>query len=115
MNYYYISNLDTDVRKGNVTAKIVQVPPLRYGEQYHVFIAHSRVQSEFVEGTLRKRLQDDYHIKCCGVDEDFRPGVSLVNNTVNCIKKSRKVILLVSKDYLESNWTVSYTLNTRQL
>ena len=73
-----------------------------HGEEYHAFIAHSRVETAFVEG-LAASLEDE-GIHCSFYEKHFTPGKSLVQNICEHVAKSRKIILVISQNYLDSKW-----------
>ena len=73
-----------------------------HGEEYHAFIAHSRVETAFVEG-LAAYLEDE-GIHCSFYEKHFTPGKSLVQNICEHVAKSRKIILVISQNYLDSKW-----------
>lgn len=48
--------------------------------------------------------------KVCLHERDFAAGVPITENIVNCVDRSKKTVIFVSKKYMESQWC-SYELN----
>lgn len=73
---------------------------------YDAFVAYSSVDYEWIYGQLRPNLSgtDDYPIRLCIHDRDFIPGKPIHENIVDTIRKSRKIILVISKGFLESRY-----------
>ena len=79
------------------------IPTLQDGQTYHAFIVHNSV----TERAVSLRLYEDLTArgyKCCHADLDFQPGTKVVTNILTTIIKSRKVIAIVSPQFLESSW-----------
>lgn len=89
------------------------VLPEEEEETYDVFIAHSSSEVELSLEILDK-LEQKHDLKCFHSARDFRAGGSIVNNALYGIGKSRKVLLLVSEKFLESDWFIFETQQTLQ-
>ena len=66
-----------------------------------VFITYSRKNEEFVMEELQPLLDDNgirYKIDYI----DFKVGVPWMDNLVDCISKSKRVLIVMSSDYLAS-------------
>lgn len=64
---------------------------------------YSSHDSEFVDGTLCPLLEDIFHLKCCIHHRDFIPGAPFVENMANSVLQSRKIIVVMSKHFFQSN------------
>ncbi|XP_064609317.1 toll-like receptor 13 [Liolophura sinensis] len=73
---------------------------------YDAFVAYSSVDYDWIYGQLRPNLQgtDDDPIRLCIHDRDFTPGKPIHENIVDTIRKSRKILLVISKGFLESRY-----------
>ena len=79
------------------------IPSLQDGQAYHAFIVHNSV----TEREVSLRLYEDLTARgyrCCHADLDFQPGTKVITNILTTIIKSRRVIAIVSPQFLESGW-----------
>ena len=81
------------------------VKPLKEGYKYHVFISHSHKDMEEKDKIIAILEKRGY--KCCDPDVAFSPADTVVDNIIECLKISQKVVAIVSKDFLESTYVVS--------
>ena len=74
-------------------------------EHYHAFIAHNHDhdRSWVIERVLPK-AEKDWGLHMCIGYRDFVPGIAITENVVNAIDRSRKVILVVTTAFAESEW-----------
>lgn len=72
--------------------------------QYDAFVSYSSKDLPWVKNVLLKRLEDG-GLKVCIDFRDFVPGLSSIKNIERAILTSRKTILVITPDYLESSWT----------
>ncbi|XP_028650850.2 interleukin-1 receptor accessory protein [Erpetoichthys calabaricus] len=72
------------------------------GKEYDVYISYARnaEEEEFVLLTLRAVLENEFGYKVCIFDRDSLPGGTITDETLNFIKKSRRIIVLLSPNYL---------------
>ena len=49
-------------------------------------------------------MEDEREKKLCIHERDFIPGHAIAENIANCIRKSRRIILVITKQYTESAW-----------
>ena len=84
------------------------VPPLKGDENYHVFIAHSSENADF-SYTFLDILEETYKLKCFHSSRDFLAGTSVVNNSLQGVQASRRVLMLVTTEFLESDWAIFET------
>ena len=72
--------------------------------EYDAFILYSSKDREFAENTLLPLLEDRFQLICCVHYRDFTPGAPYVQNIVNSVLKSRKIVVVMSQNFLESNF-----------
>ncbi|XP_052079934.1 interleukin-1 receptor accessory protein-like 1-B isoform X2 [Mytilus californianus] len=71
--------------------------------EYDVFISYSSEDEKWVKETLFTNLvQNGYHVN---IDfKDFVPGMAIAENVMDSIYKSRKTVVVMSKNFLKSMW-----------
>ncbi|XP_060084646.1 uncharacterized protein LOC132563899 [Ylistrum balloti] len=74
-----------------------------YALEYDVFISYSSEDEEWVKNELFKQLLSmGYNVN---IDfKDFIPGMAVAENVLDSIYKSRKTIVLMSRNFLKSMW-----------
>ncbi|XP_052094178.1 uncharacterized protein LOC127730105 isoform X1 [Mytilus californianus] len=77
--------------------------------EYDFFISHSHKDEDWVTNILLRYLESqfdeqDVAFKGCIADRDFIPGISILDNIIGAIKKSYKVILILTDHFVSSNW-----------
>ncbi|XP_062611581.1 toll-like receptor 6, partial [Saccostrea cucullata] len=75
--------------------------PLPYGKRYHIFMSFCSEDQE-IALPLIDNLENHYQLKCLNHIRDFVPGVSSVENILNGIENSMKIVYLVSKKFKDS-------------
>ncbi|CAO1305307.1 unnamed protein product [Diamesa tonsa] len=91
-----------------------------YGEEnddkeYDAFIVFSEDDNDYVGRTLIPGLeQQSPHFKCCIPTRDCEAGEMLVTQSLDCIRKSRRTIIVMSKNFLKSQWA-QWEFRTSQL
>ncbi|XP_042194934.1 interleukin-1 receptor accessory protein [Callorhinchus milii] len=72
------------------------------GKEYDVYVSYARnaEEEEFVLTTLRTVLENDYGYKVCVYDRDSLPGGIITDETLACIWKSRRLLVILSSNYL---------------
>ena len=68
------------------------------------FISYSNRDYDWVLNILYKHFTEDMNMSICVHDKDFIPGRSIANEILRCIDQSRKVIFVVTRSFLESDW-----------
>ena len=74
----------------------------RYG--YDGFISYSAKDTDWVTQVLYKHLAHEMKLKICIHHKDFIPGRPIANEILRCIDESRKVIFVITRNFLESDW-----------
>uniref|UniRef100_A0A8W8J5X0 TIR domain-containing protein n=1 Tax=Magallana gigas TaxID=29159 RepID=A0A8W8J5X0_MAGGI len=73
------------------------------GKLYHLFIAHSTVDHQLAVD-ISKELGGRFLLKCMLFDRDFIPAKPIDVNVQHELERSVKVLLLLSPDFLKSQW-----------
>ena len=82
--------------------------PLRDSEsetfQYDAFVSYANEDQDFVKNEMIRKLEDGYSLSICIHERDFTPGRYIAENIIQAVKKSRRTIILLSKNFLKSKW-----------
>ena len=73
--------------------------------EFDAFISYSNKDYEWVINTLYKRMTEEMNMKVSIHDKDFIPGRDIAHEILRCIDNSRKVIFVLTRNYLKSDWT----------
>lgn len=71
------------------------------GKKYHLFVAHSSEDGSEVKD-LCNDLEKRFHLKCMNYERDFIPGKLLDDNIYDEMKKSLKIFIVMSPNFLDS-------------
>ena len=72
--------------------------------KYDAFISYEDKDRFFVHEDLLKMLEEESGFKLCIHKRDFLPGIDISENITSAIHNSRKVIVIMSHNYLDSYW-----------
>lgn len=81
---------------------------------FDVFVSYSSRDKQWVRGWLLQRLEDA-GLKVCVDFKSFEPGAPLITEMERCVQRSRKTLLVLSKEYLSSEWCEFESLMTQTL
>ncbi|MGH0165832.1 UNVERIFIED_CONTAM: hypothetical protein FKN15_063814 [Acipenser sinensis] len=72
------------------------------GKDYDIYISYARhaEEEEFVLLTLRSVLENEFGYKMCIFDRDSLPGGTITDETLGFIRRSRRLIVVLSPNYL---------------
>ena len=71
---------------------------------YDSFIAYSQPDYPWVRDHLAVELEQRSGITLCLHNRDFRPGTRIQENVMEAVHGSRKVIMVLSSTFLDSEW-----------
>ncbi|XP_041358469.1 uncharacterized protein LOC121375221 [Gigantopelta aegis] len=76
-------------------------------KEFDAFVSYksTAADEEFVLKTLYPVLEKELHFKLCLHQRDFVPGETIANNIIWAIESSRRTILVLTPNYLESEFT----------
>ncbi|CAC5364438.1 unnamed protein product [Mytilus coruscus] len=72
--------------------------------EFDAFVVYSSNDTTWVKDTLVQFLEKDNDFKLCLHQRDFRAGEHIVDNIIDAICKSRKVVVVITQGYLDSQW-----------
>lgn len=110
-----------------VKYNVVNLPDLSAAEKkrseagehfdYDIFVSYNHMDKDFIQDYLVPNLEGDdvevnggYPLRICIHERDFQVGVPITENIVDFVDKSRKVVVVVSRNYLQSQWCL-YEMN----
>uniref|UniRef100_A0A0L8HVU8 TIR domain-containing protein n=2 Tax=Octopus bimaculoides TaxID=37653 RepID=A0A0L8HVU8_OCTBM len=71
---------------------------------YDAFICYHNSDSKYLLEKLQPKLEEENNFRLCIHDRDFVPGWDIVDNIVESIEKSHKIVLLLSNNFALSEW-----------
>ncbi|XP_071093068.1 toll-like receptor 3 isoform X2 [Haliotis cracherodii] len=72
--------------------------------EYDAFVAYSAPDRPWVIKTLLPILEGQEDLNLCLHDRDFQVGKLIVDNIVDSIQGSRKIIIVLSNEFAQSGW-----------
>lgn len=82
--------------------------------QYDAFISYAEEEYDFVSVDLVENLETERNFKLCIHGRDFVPGMDIAANITKAVNSSRKTIVIMSANFLKSNWCM-YELNMARM
>ncbi|XP_050401504.1 toll-like receptor 13 [Patella vulgata] len=71
---------------------------------YDIFVAYCIQDSDWVLDDLVSTIEDGENIKLCIHERDFLGGKLIIDNIVQHMESSRKVLVVLSNDFARSKW-----------
>ena len=71
--------------------------------KYDVFVSYASDDLPFVRRHLLPELEERLKLKVCAHDRDFIPGQSIVDNIVQCVEGSKKIMMIFSDSFVRSH------------
>ena len=72
--------------------------------QYDAYVCYHSSSRRWVIDLLVPELEDNEGLKLCLHDRDWFPGRTILDNVVESIESSRKILLLVNNGFASSDW-----------
>ncbi|XP_071142268.1 toll-like receptor 4 [Mytilus edulis] len=72
--------------------------------KYNAFVAYCTADGEWVCGSLVNYLEKINGLSLCLHDRDFAAGRLIMDNIIDAIFESKKVVLVISEEFLKSSW-----------
>ena len=72
--------------------------------KYDAFVSYSEGDRAWIWDNFTPRLEIDRKMTLCIYERDFVPGKLLTDNIIRSIFSSRKIVLVLSRNFLESSW-----------
>ncbi|CAF4887438.1 unnamed protein product [Pieris macdunnoughi] len=71
---------------------------------YDVFVSYCNEDRAWVLDQLLPHVEIDCNISVCLHERDFQVGLSILENIVSCMDRSRSIMLIISRRFLLSQW-----------
>lgn len=71
---------------------------------YDIFVSYSDLNRDWVLNELIPNIEKRESINVCLHERDFQIGFGILENIVSCMDRSRCLLLLISKNFLQSQW-----------
>ena len=82
---------------------------------YDAFVSYHESETRWVVQSLRQKLEDESGLRLCLHQRDFIPVEPIEDNISRAIENSRRVILVISKAFVESHWCIMEMRLARQV
>ncbi|XP_046574984.1 toll-like receptor 13 [Haliotis rubra] len=73
-------------------------------KQYDAFVSYSNPDGDWVYDELLDFLEREVGLCLCEHSRDFQIGTYIVDNVMGALDSSRKTILVISNEYMKSDW-----------
>ncbi|XP_052749035.1 toll-like receptor 13 [Galleria mellonella] len=71
---------------------------------YDVFVSYCNGDRNWMLDHLLPHLETECSVSVCLHERDFQVGLSILENIVSCMDRSRTIMLVISKQFLRSQW-----------
>ncbi|XP_026322715.1 toll-like receptor 13 [Hyposmocoma kahamanoa] len=71
---------------------------------YDVFVSYCNDDRDWVLDYLLPHVEKDCNVCVCLHERDFQVGLSILENIVSCMDRSRSIMLIISQQFLASQW-----------
>lgn len=71
---------------------------------YDVFVSYSDQNRDWVLEQLLPNIEREDELNICLHERDFKVGLTILENIINCMDQSRCILLVISKSFVSSNW-----------
>lgn len=71
---------------------------------YDVFVSYCDENRDWVLQQFLPNIEEDQEINVCLHERDFQVGLSILENIIYCMDRSRALLLIVSERFLLSHW-----------
>ncbi|KAI8778234.1 slit 2 protein [Biomphalaria glabrata] len=72
--------------------------------KFDIFIIYSNEDSDWVEKCLLSVVETKWKLKACIHGRDFRAGAFIVDNMVDCMNSSKRIMAVISSEFAKSSW-----------
>lgn len=85
-----------------------KAPKLPSRKRYHVFFAHNMADTPWVSKIVKTLESANIGLICCYPGRDFKPGSPVIENVDYAIRRSMKIVLVLSQNFLRLEWKKYY-------
>ncbi|KAK9891329.1 hypothetical protein WA026_014572 [Henosepilachna vigintioctopunctata] len=103
--YKYKQEIKVWLYARNICATFIDEEHLDEDKIFDIFVSYSHKDGDFVFEQLAPRLEKGPHAyKLCLHERDWIPGESIMNNIAYSVMNSRRTLIILSPNFLESVW-----------
>ncbi|KAK9883656.1 hypothetical protein WA026_001825 [Henosepilachna vigintioctopunctata] len=103
--YKYKQEIKVWLYARNICATFIDEEDLDEDKIFDIFVSYSHKDGDFVFQQLVPRLEKGPHAyKLCLHERDWIPGESIMNNIAYSVMNSRRTLIILSPNFLESVW-----------
>ncbi|KAJ7412459.1 hypothetical protein WISP_96260 [Willisornis vidua] len=81
-----------------------ELPALAAPETHHIFVSYSSSNSDWARNLIQSLEGMIPKLKACYHERDFIPGKTIIENVVEVVQGSQKIVLVFSPDFVQSRW-----------
>jgi len=98
-----VAFVQTRRRRQREAAMVSAANAAEVGCDYDAFLSYAE-EDEDCASLVLEALETDAGLRCIVHTRDFEAGATIMDNIVRAVSLSRCTVLVVSKDYLKSQW-----------
>ncbi|KAI8120036.1 hypothetical protein FF38_00747 [Lucilia cuprina] len=106
--YYYYSSLKSAALLSSVSQENINKFQNLCDQQphmiYDIFISYCQSDRDWIVQELMPNVEDSGDISICLHERDFQIGVTILDNIVSCMERSKALMLIISSNFLLSHW-----------
>ncbi|XP_075161469.1 toll-like receptor 9 isoform X2 [Haematobia irritans] len=103
--YYYYSSLKSAALMSEATKERFQTSSgVSDDMMYDIFISYCQNDRDWVLHELMPNVEENGDISICLHERDFQIGVTILDNIISCMDRSRSLMLIISSNFLLSHW-----------
>ncbi|TMW43803.1 hypothetical protein DOY81_011117, partial [Sarcophaga bullata] len=106
--YYYYSSLKSAALLSAVSQDHINNLNSLYADNpnmvYDIFISYCQSDRDWIVNELMPNAEEAGDISICLHERDFQVGVTILDNIVSCMERSRALMLIISSNFLLSHW-----------
>ncbi|XP_013110773.1 toll-like receptor 13 isoform X2 [Stomoxys calcitrans] len=102
--YYYYSSLKSAALMSEAAKDRMNSAYEGDDMMYDIFISYCQNDRDWVLHELMPNVEENGDISICLHERDFQIGVTILDNIISCMDRSRSLMLIISSNFLLSHW-----------
>ena len=91
-----------------------RIPDAQVEYRYDAFISYAHEDYRFIKDEIIVELEESYGLYLCIHQRDFLPGNYIAENILQAIKNSKKIVIVLTEQFLKSQWCI-YEFNMARM